>query len=448
MEILNTINFSKLHEWDIKRTKSVVHFFRYPQCRLSKVLSKADVEWVNIEDDKEYPLLGVHAHGEGVYINKVAKGKELTMRAYQKSQSYLLFYCKVRTVNGQWGIVYPQFEDSYGSSNMQYLKIEQDLLSPIFLENLLKVKRLTKEWDKNAIGANGRHFPLKTLLSLEIPLPTRKQQDGIVAKYNQTISDAKSKEKQAGQLENAIEQYLLSTLGIKQNTQEDNSHLEHLHITNYKQLSQWGYDYLLWNGKSILESTLYPNVLLSKLMDVNPQTSFSSLDKDNDVSFVPMECVSDAYGELKERKVVKVSQSKGFTKFQNGDLIWARITPCMQNGKSAIVDNLQNGFGCGSTEFHVLRKFSSEVMTEYVYCLLRTHCVLEDAKRYFTGSAGQQRVPRSYLQNLAIPLPLIDIQKEIVSNILKMKSQIKSLKQQASDLRKKALSDFENEIFE
>lgn len=199
MEILSTINFSKLHEWDIKRTKSVVHFFRYPQCRLSKVLSKADVEWVNIEDDKEYPLLGVHAHGEGVYINKVAKGKELTMRAYQKSQSYLLFYCKVRTVNGQWGIVYPQFEDSYGSSNMQYLKIEQDLLSPIFLENLLKIKRLTKEWDKNAIGANGRHFPLKTLLSLEIPLPTRKQQDGIVAKYNQTISDAKTKEDQASQ---------------------------------------------------------------------------------------------------------------------------------------------------------------------------------------------------------------------------------------------------------
>lgn len=231
MNSLSFIRFSELNEWDIKRTTRETSNFRHPLCRFSKVLSKANVEWVNIEDDKDYPILGVHAQGEGVYINHIAKGRELTMKLYQKSQPYLLFYCKVRTVNGQWGIVYPPFADSYGSSNMQYLSINQELLSPEFLENLLKLKRLTKEWDKNAIGANGRHFPLKTLLNLNFPLPPKSQQVKFISNYYQTISEAKAKEERADQLENEIEQYLLNELGVDMNPKGKSQYSDHLHLT-------------------------------------------------------------------------------------------------------------------------------------------------------------------------------------------------------------------------
>lgn len=103
MDALSFVRFGKLYEWDIKRTTGITSKFRYSECCFGKVLSKANVEWVDIEDNKDYPILGVHAQGGGVYINHVAKGKELTMKSYQKSQPYLLFYCKVRTVNGQWG---------------------------------------------------------------------------------------------------------------------------------------------------------------------------------------------------------------------------------------------------------------------------------------------------------------------------------------------------------
>ena len=140
--------------------------------------------------------------------------------------------------------------------------------------------------------------------------------------------------------------------------------------------------------------------------------------------------------------------SKGYTKFQNGDLIWARITPCMQNGKSAIVDELINGYGCGSTEFHVLRNHNKQLSLEYIHILLRQSIILTDAMNYFTGSAGQQRVPKSYLENLSVPIPPFQIQNAIVAHIKESKKQVKVLRQKAKDLRIAALIEFENKIFE
>lgn len=450
MEIINTIKFSQLTNWSVQYTfqNSFNYSNNFPLLAIGSFLLRAK-DVVLVKDGIQYKRLTIKSNNGGIVVRDKLDGSKIGTKQQYRVKSGQFALSKIDARNGAFGVVPQSADGAIITSNFWTYNVIYDIVNPFFLSLLTTTKSFINFAEKASNGTTNRHYLQESIfLSQKVPIPSKSQQDVIVAKYNQTIAEAKTKEEQASQLKNEIEQYLLSTLGIKQDTQEGNPHLEHLHITNYKQLSQWGYDYLSWNGKSILESKLYPTVLLSKLMDVNPQTSFSSLDKDNDVSFVPMECVSEVYGELKERKVVKVSQSKGFTKFQNGDLIWARITPCMQNGKSAIVNDLQNGFGCGSTEFHVLRNFSSEVMTEYVYCLLRTHYVLEDAKRHFTGSAGQQRVPKSYLNNLAIPLPHIDIQKEIVSHILDMKSAIKFLKQQASDLRKKALSDFENEIFE
>ncbi|MCV4771200.1 hypothetical protein OFC10_34730, partial [Escherichia coli] len=76
---------------------------------------------------------------------------------------------------------------------------------------------------------------------------------------------------------------------------------------------------------------------------LNPPTNFGNLKKDDKVSFLPMECISDLYGEVIEYRVGDVQSSGGYTKFQEGDLLWSKITPCMQNGKSCIVENLENG---------------------------------------------------------------------------------------------------------
>lgn len=120
----------------------------------------------------------------------------------------------------------------------------------------------------------------------------------------------------------------------------------------------------------------------------------------------------------------------------------------MQNGKSALLTNLVNGKGYGSTEFHVIRIKSSEVLPQYIHTLLRHFDVLFDAKKYFTGSAGQQRVPTSYLESLLIPIPPLEVQKQIAEEYTSGIEQAKQGYDKISSYKQDLKKSFEAQIFE
>ncbi len=103
---------------------------------------------------------------------------------------------------------------------------------------------------------------------------------------------------------------------------------------------------------------------------------------------------------------------KGYTYFAEGDVLFAKITPCMQNGKHAVATGLHGGFGFGSTEFHVIRPGPS-VTPEWVHHFVMQPWVLQDATAHFTGAVGQQRVPENYLRELQVPLPPLPEQRRI-----------------------------------
>lgn len=95
-----------------------------------------------------------------------------------------------------------------------------------------------------------------------------------------------------------------------------------------------------------------------------------------------------------------------------------KITPCMENGKSFIANELKNGYGIGTTELHIVRNNNDEVLdTRYLFYLLRSNMVRENAVDFFTGTAGQKRVKKEFLEDLLIPLPNIEIQREIAKKI-------------------------------
>jgi len=162
-----------------------------------------------------------------------------------------------------------------------------------------------------------------------------------------------------------------------------------------------------------------PTVRLGEVARINPFTpqGVTPMNPDTVVSFVPMEAVDDIAGEItspRESTLAKVG--KGYTRFAEGDILWAKITPCMQNGKCAVARGLIGGIGFGSTEFHVARPIDARtLLPDYLWALLRLPHVRQAAQRYFTGSAGQQRVAPSFLEGLRIPLPDPDGQQEVVS---------------------------------
>ncbi|NRF35814.1 restriction endonuclease subunit S [Bacillus velezensis] len=159
-------------------------------------------------------------------------------------------------------------------------------------------------------------------------------------------------------------------------------------------------------------------VRLGEVVQVNPpKKKLNEVSEEQKCTFIPMPAVSDKTGKIEEpeeREYRKVK--KGYTFFLENDVLFAKITPCMENGKSAIARQLKNGFGYGSTEFHVLRT-SEYVNEQYIHYLVRSQRFRAKAKREMTGAVGQQRVPKEFLLNYPFPLPPKEEQDAIV-NIL------------------------------
>ena len=178
--------------------------------------------------------------------------------------------------------------------------------------------------------------------------------------------------------------------------------------------------------------SLHPLVPLGEVCTVNPRRREGSLPPDLPVSFVPMAAIDQRWGEItdpEDRPLAEVA--RGYSSFQTGDVLFAKITPCMENGKVALAGELTNRIGRGSTEFFVLRP-AAAVLGDYLFYYLRQARFRAQAKQYFTGTAGQQRVPKSFMENALIPLPPLDEQRRIVAT-LNRAAKIERLHAQATE---------------
>ncbi len=153
--------------------------------------------------------------------------------------------------------------------------------------------------------------------------------------------------------------------------------------------------------------------LVSDLANVNPPLSRVPADQIA-VGFIAMGDISEAGGIVRRSEVPFGTVKTGFTRFQNGDILFAKITPCMENGKGALVSHLPNGVGCGSTEFHVLRA-KDTCCAAFLYQYLQSPALRQEAERYMSGSAGQQRVPAEFFRRLRISAPSFALQEKIAA---------------------------------
>lgn len=159
----------------------------------------------------------------------------------------------------------------------------------------------------------------------------------------------------------------------------------------------------------------WPRKTLAEVCDINPRLPRGhNIDDEQQVSFVPMAAIDEVFGTIaapQRRPFAEVK--KGYMHFRDGDVLFAKITPCMENGKAAIASNLVRGLGFGSTEFHVLRT-RSEVLPAWLFYFVRQPSFRDEAKRNFTGTAGQQRVPTTFLSSASIPVPPLPEQRRIL----------------------------------
>jgi type I restriction enzyme S subunit len=285
---------------------------------------------------------------------------------------------------------------------------------------------IEKKLDEKGTGTTFRAISGDVIKNTHIPLPPLPEQHRIVAKIEELFSS----------LDKGIESLKTAQAQLKV----------------YRQaVLKWAFEGKLTNPNvkdgELPEGWKWKKI--SELAEVNPALpNKENIDKNLEVQFIPMKLVEEIINKIHLTETRKFSDVlKGsYTPFIDNDIIFAKVTPCMENGKIAIVHNLKNGIGFGSSEFHVIR-CSAEILNKYLYLFIVQDNFRQKAQRAMTGAVGLRRVPKQFIENYFIPIPsTLAEQQRIVSEIEsrlsvcdKIEESIATALQQAEALRQSIL---------
>ena len=175
--------------------------------------------------------------------------------------------------------------------------------------------------------------------------------------------------------------------------------------------------------------------VLSDFSEINPRLAQkATLSDDTEVSFIKMEDVSNN-AIIKNKRIRRYSKvAKGFTTFQNGDVLIAKITPCFENGKGGYAEDLILGVGFGSTEFHVIRAKKNS-HSRFLYQFTNYSSFRLEAKSNMTGSAGQRRVPTDFFKTCKVVFPPLPEQQKIAAILSSVDGVIEKTQAQIDKLK-------------
>ena len=169
----------------------------------------------------------------------------------------------------------------------------------------------------------------------------------------------------------------------------------------------------------------------TNLFEIGEIAPRNEADDKVEASFVPMQAISEKYGTPVQYEVKPWGEIKsGFTHFREEDVVLAKITPCFQNGKSAVMRGLTNGFGAGTTELHVYRSINACTVPDYVLVYLKSPRFIGEGIPKMTGTAGQKRITRDYFAGNHFPLPPLAEQHRIVAKVDELMALCDQLEQQ------------------
>ena len=261
------------------------------------------------------------------------------------------------------------------------IRIPQNAINLRFVLYALQSQAVEEQSEKQKQGVAQLNLSLKNIADILIPLVSSEKQDEIVRNLAAVDTAIAIRKEQIRLIDQLVKSRFIELFGMP------------------------GTDAFGWG--------LVP---LGSTCNINPKKSLDSrLVSGAVVSFVPMPAVTE-HGEIDATAIKEYDEVKtGFTYFAENDVLFAKITPCMENGKGAVAKGLHNGIGFGSTEFHVLRPISGKTDPYWIYTLTAFSQFRMDAASNMTGSAGQRRVPASFLENYRVSLPPIALQEQFAA---------------------------------
>lgn len=349
---------------------------------------------------KEYSLLGIRLDGRGPFLREALVGSQSSAKNLFKIKESDFIYSRLFAWRGAFGIIEQSLNGCYVSSEFPTFKPKNEEIDIHFLKYWFRLPTTLDIVLADCTGSTPltrNRFKENYFLALQIPLPPLEEQQRIVARIESLAAKIEEARELRKKTVEEAEALLDSTLSKILKKNENNP---------------------TW------ETGPMPMFVL-----INPSRKGAFvINRPSEVSFIPMSAVDGVTGKIIRPETKHLDDViKGYTYFEEGDVIFARITPCMQNAKSALAKGLKNRIGFGSTEFHVLRP-KEKILGEWLHHLVRHKEFRDDAATHFKGTAGQQRVPQKFLENKIIPVPQKDEQHRIVAYLDGFQSKVESLK--------------------
>lgn len=315
---------------------------------------------------------------------------------------------------------------AYISDNVFRIRLKD--CNPDYVLAVLNSSIAQKQLERAAKGSLQRVVNKKTIRDLQIPVPPPDVQKRIVEELDAAYAAKRNADEKAAQLLASIDDIVLSELGIPPLPPQDDSLAARMFFVPARQLAEKTLAPSHYFECLDFSASRFPCRRFSDVVAIDPAETNSGAS--GRCSFVPMDAVSAEYGRIEHFETVEADRTNGYSCFRNGDVIWAKITPCMENGKSAVVESSDTGLLFGSTEFMVFRPRSNEIDPRYLHYLLRLRRLRQVAARHFTGSSGHQRVTGAFFAGLEIPVPPLPAQHAIAAKAM---AAIKEAKQRRTD---------------
>ena len=344
-----------------------------------------DGDWIESKDQSESGIRLVQTGniGEGTYLEREARAKYISEGTFDKLKCTEIFSGDILVSRlpepvGRACIVPEKTERMITAVDCTICRPNESLINKEYLCYFMRSKTYYTRLLGNVTGTTRKRISRKNLGNVELRVPAKEEQKAVVEQLDCLVKIIDSRKKELQLLDNLIKARFVEMFGLPGTDEK-----------------RWG---------------LRP---LGECCELNPKkASDRRLTSGIEVSFIPMTAVSENGAIKTSEKKVYDEVKVGFTYFAENDVLFAKITPCMENGKGAVAVGLCNGIGFGSTEFHVLRPLAGRSNPYWLYSLTAFDTFRKDAAANMTGSAGQRRVPSTFLDKYKVTLPPFELQNQ------------------------------------
>lgn len=406
----------------------------------------------NVRNECQYKQVTLKTKGGGAVLRDIKLGKDIgTKKQYVVSEGQFIM-SKIDARNGAFGIVPNDLDGAIVTADFPLFDIETDIINPVYFSLISSTNAFARFAQSCSRGTTNRQrIDINLFLSQQVPLPTLSEQQVLVKAYKDKIQQAESLERQANQVEKEIEIYLLNELGINEQKKSEDSQNEgfkFLKFIRFKNANRWDVSY--YSKKNSIggkyEITTMDDCIDHFMQDPKACTLRIETSKspEKEFQYIGMESVEKGSGLLVEEKKVKGIEVKSQTvRVPYHYFLYGKLRPYLN--KYWYNESKNDDIVC-SSEFFVF-SIKPEINESYFKYYLSSAAVQQQISNAFQG-ARMPRINERTFKAIQVPIPPIDIQNAIVEHINEQKAQIKKLKKQAEELRKKALVEFEKEIFE